>query len=138
MVIYKITNLLNKKCYIGQTSQKNPMRRFYSHISNSKLNMDGYLYNAIRKYSIENFKFEVIEEVNSRDELNFLEKYYIKHYDSMNNKYGYNLTSGGGQCILTAESRLKISNTIKSQFKNGRKIVLRSILKLSEETKKKN
>ena len=59
--IYKITNQLNNKCYIGQTTDYK--RRFQEHknlgygVEENKL-----LYYAIKKYGIENFSFEVIED----------------------------------------------------------------------------
>jgi len=48
----------------------------------------------MRKYGIDNFSFEVIEEC-SLEELNDKEKYWIKYYDSHNSSNGYNLTDGG-------------------------------------------
>ena len=88
--IYKITNQLNNKCYIGQTTDYK--RRFQEHknigygIEENKL-----LYYAIKKYGIENFSFEVIEDKTSK--YNEREKYWIQYYDSFEN--GYNMTEGG-------------------------------------------
>ena len=88
--IYKITNKINGKCYIGQTTDYK--RRFQEHKScgygneNNKL-----LYYAFRKYGIDNFDFEVIEE--KTEKYNEKEKYWISYYDSFEN--GYNMTEGG-------------------------------------------
>lgn len=88
--IYKITNQLNNKCYIGQTTDYK--RRFQEHknlgygVEENKL-----LYYAIKKYGIENFSFEVIEDKTSK--YNEREKYWIQYYDSFEN--GYNMTEGG-------------------------------------------
>lgn len=95
--IYKITNLINGKSYIGQSV--NIQKRFNAHKSaafnpNNK-NYDFPLYRAIRKYGIENFKFEVLEECNESD-LNDREIWYISKYQTLN-KNGYNQVDGGDQ-----------------------------------------
>lgn len=97
--IYKVTNLINNKVYIGQSD--NIAQRWRIHRSHS-LNNCGQDYNcvfykAIRKYGLENFKFEIIEECY-KDELNNREKYWIKHYKSylgFKDCQGYNMTLGG-------------------------------------------
>lgn len=93
--IYKITNLINNKCYIGQTT-KTIEERYRHHIVDSK-RTDRYsykypLYSAMRKYGYENFKLEKIETCNI-SELNEREIYWIDYYDTYKN--GYNQTLGG-------------------------------------------
>ena len=89
--IYKITNQLNNKPYIGQSIDI--ARRWSEHKSRAfEKNANCYynpLYCAIRKYGINNFKFEVIEECLVED-LNEREKYYIKSFNSQI-PYGYNI-----------------------------------------------
>lgn len=87
--IYKITNRINNKCYIGKSV--NIESRLDQHRNNYHSNI--YLQNAIKKYGIENFIFEVIEEC-SENLLNEKEIYWIKYYGSFG-KDGYNLTEGG-------------------------------------------
>ena len=88
--IYKITNKFNGKCYIGQTTDYK--RRFREHKSlGYGFEENKSLYNAFKKYGIENFSFEVIEDKTSN--YNEREKYWIKYYDSYNS--GYNMTEGG-------------------------------------------
>lgn len=92
--IYKIENKLNHKVYIGQS--KNIEKRWKSHKSNAFYPNKEYgkaLYRAFRKYGIENFLFEVIEEC-SLEQLAEREAYYIRYYQSNNNHYGYNETGG--------------------------------------------
>ena len=61
--IYKITNLINGKIYIGQT-RFNVQRRFHQHLYEAKKGELNFpLYSAIRKYGEENFKIECIEEM---------------------------------------------------------------------------
>lgn len=88
--IYKITCLVNNKCYIGQSNglrerlyhQKYYLNKNQSH--HLRLQSDWVLYGQ------ENFKFEVLEYT---DNLDYREKYWIKFYDSFEN--GYNTTTGG-------------------------------------------
>lgn len=88
--IYKITNLINGKCYIGQTT--NSKRRFSEHRAKGYGNeKNKILYYAFDKYGIENFSFEVIE--TQIENYNEREKYWIRYYDSFEN--GYNQTEGG-------------------------------------------
>lgn len=89
--IYKIENLINHKIYIGQTN--NPQRRFTEHRAKGyEENSHKILYYAFDKYGIDNFSFDVIENVNDED-VNDREKYWIAYYDSFEN--GYNMTEGG-------------------------------------------
>lgn len=90
--IYKIQNLINGKIYIGQSVHIKA--RFSAHKSEARNGNTRPLYNAIRKYGVENFSFEVIEEC-SKEKLNEREIYWIKKYDSFHN--GYNLTPGGSE-----------------------------------------
>lgn len=92
--IYKIENLIDHKCYIGQSVNINSRWRAHKQIvQNSNHECKDYpLYRAIRKYGLENFNFSVLEEC-SKEELDSKEKYYINYYNSYNN--GYNSTLGG-------------------------------------------
>jgi len=78
MCIYLITNLINDKKYVGQTIYKNPNQRWSKHKYDTKRDSFCSIHMAMRKYRIENFKFEVIDEsANNIDELNDLEEFYI-------------------------------------------------------------
>ena len=108
--IYKIINKINKKCYIGQT-KNSPERRWTEHKRDSKEG-NNYLYNAMRKYGIENFEFEVIESDIPIEKLNEREIYWIEQYNSFSDYgKGYNLTKGGGQNFeISDETREKHRN----------------------------
>ena len=115
--IYKITNKINGKSYIGQTIQ-NVKERFYQHCATkcSKAVSNMAIHRAIKKYGKSNFTVEVIEEIDSAN-LNDRERYWIKYYNSYNN--GYNSTKGGQDGCksfkdLDVESIIKEYNTGKS------------------------
>ena len=90
--IYKITNLINGKVYIGQTRRTIEIR-WRDHVYDSKRS-EYPIHRAIRKYGVDNFKIEMLEECEN-DKLDEKEIYWIKEYDSTNSDKGYNATSGG-------------------------------------------
>jgi len=93
MIIYKITNKINGKIYIGQTI-KSLNARISNHISDALANKyNVHFHSALRKYGADNFEWGIIAECDDIDELNRLEIYFIGWYDTYNN--GYNMTMGG-------------------------------------------
>lgn len=83
--IYKVTNLVNGKIYIGQTSQSLQQRmREHKCKPNSSLHLD------IQKYGIDNFMVEVIESAETKIEANLLEEKWILDTKSYLNEIGYN------------------------------------------------
>ena len=76
MIIYKATNLINDKIYIGLTT-KSLEHRISVHKKDSK-RLNTYFYQAIRKYGFENFKWEVVDTAITMEELEEKERYYIK------------------------------------------------------------
>lgn len=109
MFIYKITNTITRKSYIGQT--KNPInKRFCTHISEANRSVyDTYLHRSIRKYGKENFIIELIEKCNE-DNIHDREKYWISELNTKAPN-GYNLHDGGnGGCLNPSdELRQKLS-----------------------------
>ncbi len=89
--IYKITNRINGKVYIGQSV--NPEHRFKEHIYGKHCDSNSAIHNAIKKYGAGSFDFEVIE--HDVEDYNEREKYWIKKYKSNDRSYGYNITEGG-------------------------------------------
>lgn len=111
-IIYKITNLLNGKIYIGQTRQKLNDRIRQHKNCKKKCGIDI----AIQKYGIENFKIDVVEEVP----VEMLSEREIFWIAELNAKVpnGYNLTEGGeggSGCSPSDETRKKISNSLKGR-----------------------
>lgn len=114
--IYKIENEITHKIYIGQSVDIK--RRWNQHIENSKnINSKVYfneLYRDFRYYGIENFSFQVVEEIFSYDKelLNQLEYKWMKYYNSL--KAGYNVAALPGQKICLED----IENEEKFYFSN--------------------
>ena len=91
--IYKITNNINGKIYIGKT-MRSIEQRWKEHLANVKKEdcKNRPLYKAINKYGVKNFSIEEIEECSDTI-LSDREKYWIEYYNSFKN--GYNATKGG-------------------------------------------
>ena len=113
-LVYKLTNKINNKVYIGFTS-KSLKKRFEKHIRDSKYGRNTYLSNAIRKYGIENFSKEVLFKTESLIEVKNLEINYIKKYNSFYlGENGYNMTLGGEGTLNhnhSIETRKKMSKS---------------------------
>ena len=113
--IYIITNSINDKVYIGQTTMSID-DRWKSHLKPSTLKQKGSykLYNAMNKYGKENFSCKVLETNIPVEELNDKEIYYIEQYDSFYN--GYNSTKGGDGRVINNDYDI---DEIVSQYLAG-------------------
>ena len=108
-IIYGWYNTLTDMWYVGQTVRQE--ERFKSHIIVSENNDKSYFHKALRKYSLENWVYCVLEDNVLRANLNMREMDWIEYYDSYYS--GYNLTLGGGGSvsrICTEETKKKISD----------------------------
>lgn len=85
--IYKTTNKINQKIYIGKHQSSEYDDKYFG---SGKI-----LRRAIEKYGLDNFTNEIIDMADTDEELNEKEKYYIKHYKDLYGKDCYNLASGG-------------------------------------------
>ena len=96
MEIYKITNKINGKVYIGQTIR--PVQyRFHRHINDAMRNIiDTHFARAIRKYGPDQWLLEVIDNAETQEELNQKEQYWIQYYNSV--EEGYNETDAINKC----------------------------------------
>lgn len=130
--IYKTTNLVNGKIYIGQ-------KKSDIFLENDYLGSGKRLKSAIMHYGKANFKVELLEACDSKHELDEKEIYYIEYYDSQNKDIGYNLTKGGDgvagitawnkgltkeqddRLIKSEETKLKHSNSLKRAYAEGRR-----------------
>lgn len=112
--IYKITNLQNNKVYIGQSVDIN--FRWYTHKRNliAGCHDNKHLQNSWNKYGQDNFEFSIIEEC-TEDKLTEREQYWIDYYGGLNSSDNYNVKEAGCEGKLSEESKIKISNTLKSK-----------------------
>lgn len=91
-IIYKYTSP-SGKIYIGQTNDEK--RRKRQHKNDARLGSKCLFHKAIRKYGFDNFKYEVLVNCKTREEVNSMEVYYINKYKTTDRIYGYNSTNGG-------------------------------------------
>lgn len=108
--IYKITNLINNKSYIGKTNKENKCR-WDGTLKGAKI-YNKHLQNSMNKYGVDNFKIDIIDSTKDENELNKKEIYWIAFYNTIDQNYGYNKTYGGDGAKLTEETKKKISETI--------------------------
>lgn len=113
--VYRHTNRLNKKVYIGITSQE-PESRWGRGGNNYK--SSPYFYSAIQKYGWDNFDHDILFTNLTREEACLKEQELIQEFNSMNRMYGYNATSGGDIFIMNEETKQKISKSLRGN-KNG-------------------
>lgn len=106
--IYKITNKIDNKIYIGQTIRDIYLR--WKEHKKKRTNCK-YLKAAFEKHGLENFDFKLIC-ISFDNNLNELETYYIKKYNSLVPN-GYNLRNGGNNGKLNEETKQKISESLK-------------------------
>ena len=109
--IYRITNRINGKQYIGQTS-RTLKRRFFEHSNNKK---NSLISQAIRKYGKENFAIEQIDLCETVEQANEREQYYVALHNTITPN-GYNLTSGGQHCIRSEKAHQNMSLGQKRRY----------------------
>lgn len=124
-IIYKITNLINNKIYVGQTTQS-PEVRFGEHCRFRKNNATMLIALAIKKYGKENFTFEVLEET---DNLNEREAFYIDLFQSNVKGIGYNICEiRNGKSHFSEETLTKMRiNTTKAMKSPERRKISREM-----------
>lgn len=139
MYIYKITNKIDGRVYIGQTQVDDPY-----YFGGGKL-----IRRAVKKHGRDNFTKEILEECSSKEELDEREIYWIEYYNSRDLTVGYNLARGGdggnrNGGKLTEESRRRISESKTgthwghhSEETKKRMSEVRMGIEFSEEHKKK-
>ena len=111
-LIYKHTNTINGKCYIGQTCKGNPNYRWNNGKGYTVRNPNSHFARAIKKYGWNAFEHEIIEDnIQTLEQANKREEYWISYFNSVEN--GYNANSGGNSKIPSKETREK--NSIKSK-----------------------
>lgn len=110
--VYKITNKINGKLYVGQTVH-DVRRRFSSHCSPGSGGRSA-VKAAIMKYGKEHFTLTVLSECATLEQLNDAEAYWIDHFQTMVPS-GYNLVAGGNNAPRSSEVGAKISAAKKGK-----------------------
>ena len=117
-IIYAIINNVTGKFYIGRTTQKLSVR-FSNHKGCRNCNKSKHLrlYKSMRKYGIENFSIRQIDVAKNFAHLKWLERFYINYYNSLDEKYGYNMSvdTDIGLESLSAESLTRRRNSIHTK-----------------------
>ena len=134
-IIYKATNIVNGKIYIGQTIKSLKTRK-NAHVSDAlSVNDNNYFHSAIKKYGTKNFNWETIDRNDNREKLNLLEVFYIGYYDTFVGR-GYNLNAGGNGNFGFSPSKetrkkLSLANSGKDNPMYGKKHSDEAIKKMS-------
>tara|TARA_R110000868_G_scaffold403369_2_gene680548 strand:- start:5 stop:580 length:576 start_codon:yes stop_codon:yes gene_type:complete len=142
--IYKATNSINGKSYIGFDSAW--PKRMSRHLENASYNRGGKFYDAIRKYGWDKFQWQIIYQSEDKEHtLNVMEPHFIKEHNTFNQ--GYNMTEGGEGCFGattnkiwindgTNHKRLEKSQLIPEGWTKGRLKVKRKV-GMSDESKQR-
>jgi group I intron endonuclease len=138
MIIYKVTNLVNGKVYIGQTVREFEIRKT-QHIYDTISNKDNSIFHkALLKYGQDKFQWEIIDNAETEEELNKKEIYWINFYNSYiraKNSNGYNMTIGGEGMSgykHSDESKEKISKVKKGSKHHNAKLTEEDVLQIKE------
>lgn len=118
--VYKITNKITNKVYIGETLNTIE-KRFYQHCKDAfnETYKNYYFYRSIRKHGIENFEITELQRVTNinrkllKEQILLLEENYIKEYDSFNN--GYNSNSGGRHPLEISKETKELQSKRKKE-----------------------
>ena len=135
--IYKITNTINGKAYIGISKHQPEKSRIRKHLS-GKGNI--LIAQAVQKYGRDAFTYEILEKDIFNEFMSQLEQDYIKHFNTMAPN-GYNLTTGGNYNYeLSDSTRRKISKaaTGRKSPTKGKKLSPETRRKISEAQKASN
>jgi hypothetical protein len=96
MIIYKATNTINRKCYVGQTKYSLEKRKA-SHIRSAynASKRRTYFHWALREYGKDNFSWEVLAECSNQEGCDSKEQFFIEKFNSNDPDHGYNSIEGG-------------------------------------------
>lgn len=122
MLVYKLTNKVNNKIYIGQTTV-NLKTRLQWHFAPSAIKNNMLISKAIKKYGRESFTSEIIQECSSINELNLREAYWIESLNSGDRKVGYNIKLGGFNFQRSEDLKAKIRAGVQASEKFKNKII---------------
>lgn len=114
-IVYKATNKINDKSYIG-LSKRDLETRIKEHHKAVRRGSKSHFHRALRKYGLENFKWCILNFCSSNEGTSLNEQKMIKHYNSYEN--GYNMTTGGESNwtkVTSEETKQKLSKLYKGK-----------------------
>lgn len=108
--VYIHINKINNKVYIGQTiNANNPKTRWQNGMGYQQVPL---LWDAIQEFGWDNFDHNILKTDLTKEEADYWERYYIKQYNSTDNKFGYNMRKGGQPLrTIPPEEEIKIVDT---------------------------
>lgn len=137
MEIYKVTNKINGKAYIGKTS-KGLERRMAEHLKSASHGSQHVFHKAIRKYGSQSFEWFIVDIADSLDILNEKEIYWISYFNTKIPN-GYNITDGGdGGPIMKGNDNPSKRPAVRkklSEASRGRTCSKETVLKISQSLK---
>jgi group I intron endonuclease len=126
-MVYKITNIINGKMYVGQTTKTLKQRwaaHVYDSVGDRKKQHNSYLHSAIEKHGKNNFIIEVLVECPDKKSMDEAEKLHIEKLSTVRPK-GYNISLGGTACMhgrrMSAEAKQRISESLKRAYASGKR-----------------
>jgi group I intron endonuclease len=124
MHVYKITNLVNWKIYVGQHSGDD-LQAYFKHCFRHAWTCPDekpYLYNAFRKYGEDAFVIESLVRPIDKQQMDALEIFFIRVLETQNREIGYNITAGGGGRLGTKRPHTDEEKAHMSEVMTGRKV----------------
>lgn len=114
-IVYKATNKIDGRIYIGQTAQSlHRRRKAHENLSGRS---SAYFHRALAKHGIENFSWEVLESCDTKENLHSREIFWITHLGSMA-PFGYNSAEGGKGGAYSEAHRKRISEAMKGRVRS--------------------
>ena len=113
MLVYRVTNTVNGKVYIGKFMGGAVARRWKEHQRLARNGSRLYFHNAIRSYGADAFAVEVLYRAKTKEELPKMETFFIVMHQSHKHENGYNLTMGG-------DGTLNPSEELRERFRRPR------------------
>lgn len=135
--IYKITNKVNGKCYIGRTTcfNRRSKQYLYDIEHKRKSHVNDYMLKSITKHGFQNFTFTVIE-ICDKEFMEERELFWMDYYSSYNKNSGYNLRRDSEGVMVTHPSTSKkISNRLRKEWRDGVRSEHSEKMKLSWESR---
>lgn len=119
--VYKITNTVNGKCYIGRTMcfYRRSHHYIYDFNNQRSRQINEYLLRSMTKHGLDNFTFSVVE-ICEMDIVEDRELFWMEYFNSTDRDFGYNLRKDkSGAMIVHDSTRKKISDRLKLEWDSG-------------------